>query len=120
MHLDSLYGRRTETIGIRRGPHGPKNILMARPKSAQQNENALEDGKLLKVTTHRDKKDGEMRIIFVKNKLKPELRKKEIKLAFIWYRRISQLRAWHLSQLVLEKTIRGLQGLRCESSTMLQ
>ena len=47
---------------------------MARPKSAQQNENAPEDGKLFKVTTHRDKKDGEMRIIFVKNKLKPELR----------------------------------------------
>ena len=74
VHLDSLYGRRTETIGIRRGPRGPKNILMARPKSAQQNENALEDGKLLKVTTHRDKKDGEMRIMFVKNKFKPELR----------------------------------------------
>ena len=49
---DSSYGQQTETIGIPRGPCGRKNILTARLKSAQQNENALEDGKLLKVTTH--------------------------------------------------------------------
>ena len=37
---------------------------MVRPKSAQQNENAPEDGKLLKVTIHTDKNNGEMRIMF--------------------------------------------------------